>query len=149
LEPKANKGPVLIIISLLVILAAIVLVFLILVGGDEQTQPVDEGSQPAVEDRGQFQEGMSPFYDAGEGRWILLDTVTHVLREQKYVSSDREREEYTLFKVPAGGEVRIIEAQGRWKKVEVRKGSEVLGTGWIDADGVKEVRKVPEREIPQ
>lgn len=149
MEPKTNRGPALVLVSLLVILAAIVLVFLFLNRGSEPTGPVETDDQAVVEDRGQPSEEMSSFYDATEGRWVLLDTVTPVLREQKYVSSDRELEQYTLFRVPAGGEVRIIEADGRWKKVEVLRGSEVAGTGWIDADGVKEAKRVSEREIPE
>jgi hypothetical protein len=86
----------------------------------------------------------SSFYYAEDGIWILLDPVTYVLKEQKYVSSDSERDAYTVREVHSGGKVKIIQSEGRWKKVEVLENGKSSAEGWIDAHFVKKAEKQTE-----
>ena len=72
----------------------------------------------------------------------MQDPVSYVLKERKYVSSARERDSYLVRAVPAGGVLRIINADGRWKQVEVIEDGKVAATGWIDAHVIKKASKM-------
>lgn len=93
---------------------------------------------------GNEDQGFSSFYYAENGTWMLLDPVTYVLKEQKYVSSDSERDAYTVREVHSGGKVKIIQSEGRWKKVEVLENGKSSAEGWIDAHFVKKAEKQTE-----
>lgn len=99
-------------------------------------------SQPA-ETMGTPHHGWTPFYFAESGTWRILDVPAYVLRERKFTSSDRERDEYTVKRVNPGGIVRTVESHGRWKRVEVLEGTSVVATGWIDAHFVENVEAIP------
>ena len=72
----------------------------------------------------------------------MNDPASYVLKSQKYVSSDTERDAYLVRAVPAGGMLRIVKAEGRWKQVEVIENGKAVATGWIDAHFTKSVEKV-------
>jgi len=101
----------------------------------------------AEETAGEVHHGWTPFYHADSGLWKMLDPESYVLREQKYVSSDREREEYLVHMVPAGGVLRILQAKGRWKEVEVLENGEAVARGWIDADPIRRVEKLEDAPV--
>jgi hypothetical protein len=94
------------------------------------------------QEKGERHQGWTPFYHASGGSWQMLDEASYVLREQKFVSSDSERYDYLVKKVLAGGVLKIIEARGRWKKVQVIENEEIVATGWIDAHNIKKVEKI-------
>ncbi|HPJ72263.1 MAG TPA: hypothetical protein PK636_06245, partial [bacterium] len=66
------------------------------------------------------------------GLW-KLETPLPILREQKYVSSERELADYLVYEGLPGETVVVIEAEGRWKRVEVREGNRPGSAGWADA----------------
>jgi len=93
---------------------------------------------------GERHPGWPAFYHAGDGTWTMQDPMCYVLKSQKFVSSDRERDEYLVRAVPAGGVLRIIRGEGRWKQVEVLENGKVVATGWIDAHFVKKADRQDE-----
>ncbi len=101
--------------------------------------------KPAV--TGERDSGFSSFYYAEEGTWRLLDPVTHVLKEQKYTSSDSEKDAFTLKEVPSGGIVTITASEGRWKKVEVIENGKPVVSGWIDAHFVQNAEHAEQHGI--
>lgn len=125
-------------------LGAMVLVGLWVAFGvmNQNAQPAGETESTVRETGGEPHYGWTPFYYATEGTWKMLDDAVSVLREKKYVSSDTERDAYTVYKVGYGGVVRTIESEGRWKHVEVLKDGQVVATGWIDAHFVRNVERV-------
>lgn|GEM_PF-2928980 len=150
MEIKRHKWRAVFLVVFLVLIIIVVMVYLFLMEGkNKETDP--QAQEPVADhsDRGIPQDTFSPFYYAEDGKWVLQQSVTHVLREQKYVSSKSELDQYTVARVPAGGIIRILEADGRWKRVEVLKGEQAIAVGWIDAHPIREVRKVPDREIPE
>jgi hypothetical protein len=73
------------------------------------------------------------FYHAKEGVW-KMETTIHLLKSRKFVSSEAELQEYLIYTAKAGETVRISEAMGRWKKLDVIKDGKIKATGWADAE---------------
>ncbi len=107
-------------------------------------QKIDMERQEPNLIEGQEDSGFSSFYYAEAGIWTLRDPVTHVLKERKFVSSDTERDTYTVREVHSGGTVKIVQSEGRWKKVEVLENGKSSAEGWIDAHFVKKAEKQTE-----
>jgi len=135
-EDKKKRSPWILILMLLLVVALAFVLFNIFSGDGE------ESGVKAQAVKGERHHGWTPFYFAKDGTWKMLDAASYVLKEQKYVSSDRERDEYLVRKVDSGGILRIIKAAGRWKQVEVLENGNVVATGWIDADATRKVEKV-------
>jgi hypothetical protein len=133
-----------ILFALLIIIVAAVVVLTFLIPQKSEKTPVQMTAEDAAGERHQ---GWTPFYHADSGLWRMLDPESYVLREKKFVSSDREREEYLVRMVPADGVLRILEAQGRWKHVEVLENGEATARGWIDADPIRRVEKLEDLPI--
>ena len=132
-----------ILLALFITIVAAVVVFLLLKPQGAEEPPAGE---PVEETAGELHHDWTPFYHADGGLWRMLDPESYVLREQKYVSSEREREAYLVCMVPEGGVLRILKAQGRWKEVEVLENGEAVARGWIDADPIRRVEKL--EDIP-
>jgi hypothetical protein len=132
---KKRNSMLLIFTLLFIVILVIILVFFFSSQNDEKNTVVKEV-------KGERHKGWSDFYYADNGTWKMLDPASYVLREQKYVSSDRERDEYLVRRVPAGGILRITQAWGRWKHVEVLENGNVTAEGWIDAHFIKDVEKL-------
>jgi len=73
------------------------------------------------------------FYHAKEGVWEM-ETTIHLLKSRKFVSSDTELKAYLVYMAKPGETVRISEASGRWKKLDVIEEGEVIASGWADAE---------------
>ncbi len=145
-ENKNKPWGIFVFIFLFIILIA--LVFFFLVKKSEDKKGNDEREVAVKEVAGERQHGWTPFYHADSDTWKMLDSASYVLKEKKYVSSDTERDAYLVYKVESGGILRIIQADGRWKEVEVLVEDKVVATGWIDAHNVKKVLLIPkESEI--
>ena len=99
-----------------------------------------DGKEKAGETKGERFE-FSAFYYANDGEWVLGEPETHVLKEQKYVSSKHELPQYLVRTLPPGTRVRIVKAEQRWKEVEALEGEKVLCRGWVDANGIRKVAK--------
>lgn len=110
----------------------------------EQTKPVPVTQTAVTEQAGEAQNGWTPFYHAKAGTWKILDEAAYVLKEQKFTSSDAERDAYSVYKLESGGVVRMMEARGRWKMVDVLVDGKVVASGWIDAHFIKAVEQVRE-----
>lgn len=134
-EKKKRNFMILIFTLLIIIILVIVLVLFL-------TNQKDEKNTTVKEVKGERHKGWSDFYYADKGTWKMLDPASYVLKERKFVSSDRERDEYLVRKVPAGGILRITQAMGRWKHVEVLEDGNVTAEGWIDAHVIKDVEKL-------
>lgn len=107
----------------------------------------DETKDKAVKEiSGEVHHGWTPFYYANSGTWKMLDPASYVLKEQKFVSSDAERESYLVKKVEAGGILRILSGKGRWKEVDVLQEGMVIARGWIDAHNIKNVEELISRD---
>jgi len=78
-------------------------------------------------------EGFDDFYHADSGLW-RLETTVHLLREQKFVSSDTELSAYLVYEAAPGELARIKQGEGRWKLLEIIQGDAVAATGWADVD---------------
>lgn len=111
-------------------------------------EPAETEDREVKEISGEVHHGWTPFYYANSGKWKMLDPVSYVLKEQKFVSSDTEREHYLVKKVEAGGILRILSGNGRWKNVEVLEGEDVIAAGWIDAHNIKNVEELIS-EVPE
>ncbi len=105
------------------------------------------GERAADEGGGRFER--PAFYHADSGTWLMLDPVTDVLRERKYVSGAAERERYLVREVPAKGQLRIVEARQRWKRVEVLEKGVAVATGWVDAEHTRKARLVAKTDANQ
>jgi len=79
------------------------------------------------------------FYYAQDGEWVM-ETKIHLLKEKKYVSSVAELKKYLIYTAEPGEKVRISQAAGRWKHLEVIKDSKTIATGWVDAEDTKAER---------
>ena len=87
------------------------------------------------------------FYHADGDEWILNEPRVAVLKEMKFVSSDIEEKHYLVVATKPGTRVRIVEAHQRWKLVEVLDADgKDTATGWIDANGVRQVVPAPTPE---
>lgn len=134
-ESKRRNSMHLVFTILFIIILVIILVFFFSIKNDEKTTTV-------TEIKGEKQKGWSDFYYADNGTWKMLDPASYILKEQKFVSSDRERDEYLVRKVSADGILRITRAEGRWKHVEVLENGNVTAEGWIDAHFIEKVEKL-------
>jgi flagellin-like protein len=118
-----NRALAAIIGAVLLIAAAIVLCALF----SGRTQDVDaapgDGEVVALDD----------FYHAEDGTW-KMETTIHLLKEQKYVSSDVELGHFLVYTASPGEVVRISQAEGRWKLLEVMEGGKAKASGWADAE---------------
>ncbi len=76
------------------------------------------------------------FYYAQNGEWVMESRI-HLLKEKKYVSNDTELKKYLVYTVEPGEKVRITQAAGRWKHLEVIKEGKAIATGWADAEDAK------------
>lgn len=125
---KVNKTLAVIIAILLLIIAIIAVIFIIgkffiekgESGGEAKTQA---GERITVDD----------FYHATDGLWEM-ETTIHILKSQKFVSSDIELKSYLVKTVNPGETVRIARAGGRWKYLELIRNGEVIAEGWADAE---------------
>ncbi len=136
-----NKNRVFWLTVILVILFA---VFVIILFFHPFSQKIDMERQEPNLIEGQEDSGFSSFYYAEDGIWTLHDPVAYVLKEKKYTSSDTEREAYTVREVHSGETVKIIQSEGRWKKVKVMEDGKFSAVGWIDAHFVKKAEKQTE-----
>jgi hypothetical protein len=73
------------------------------------------------------------FYHALDGTW-KMETTIHLLKEQKYVSSDDELKYFLVYTANPGEIVRISQAEGRWKFLDVMQDGKVKASGWADAE---------------
>lgn len=138
MEEKKKRFGLLLLLLFIVVVTLLLIFLLILPNGNGKSS--DKADLKQVE--GERHQGWTPFYFADEGTWKMLDPESYVLREMKFVSSETEREAYTVRKVESGGFLRIIQARGRWKQVEVLEEGEVVASGWIDAHNIKKVEKI-------
>lgn len=125
-ERKGRKKiAILIIIVLLLdaLIAVIFIAYLINQQNAERNQANIKGKIEEIDD----------FYHAENGTW-KMETTIHLLKSQKYVSSDTELKEYLVYTAKPGEIVRISQAAGRWKKLEVLKDGKITATGWADAE---------------
>lgn len=130
-ESKSNKKLAVIIIILLLLSAVVAVVFLFFIKKDDSSIASNNGDRVEIDD----------FYHAENGTW-KMETTIHLLKSQKFVSSKTELKEYLIYTANPGEIVRISQASGRWKKLEVLKNGKVAATGWADAeDGRAELQK--------
>ena len=129
-KSKAGKKVAIIIIILLFIAAIIVVIYLFMIK-KEDIEVTPSGSEIAVID---------DFYHAKDGRW-KIETTIHLLKEKKFVSSDTELKNYLVYTAKPGKIVRIAQAAGRWKYLEVEKDGKVIASGWADAEDGKAERQ--------
>jgi len=73
------------------------------------------------------------FYHAKDGVWQLESTL-HLLKEQKFVSGESELKEYLVYTANSNDTIRIKEASGRWKLIEVVENNSPKAIGWVDAN---------------
>jgi len=90
--------------------------------------------------------GFDDFYHARDGIWRLESTV-HLLRERKFVSSQRELRDYLVYEANPGETVRLKQAAGRWKLLEVLDGENAGVAGWADVDKDRASR-LPDNPTP-
>lgn len=135
-----NKGKyTLPLIFLFLLIIAVVVWFVFLNPGNENSSPADQGQISAQPEGERFE--FSEFYHAESGTWVVNDKDILVLKEMKFIS-ESEKEEYTVHEVTSSDHIRIVEARQRWKRVEILKGDEVVATGWIDANNVRDAQKI-------
>lgn len=133
-----NKNRVFWLTVILVILFA---VFVIILFFHPFGQKIEMNRNALEQSDGNENRGFSSFYYAEDGIWTLHDPVAYVLKEKKYASSDTEREAYTIREVHSGETVKIIQSEGRWKKVKVMEDGKFSAVGWIDAHFVKKAEE--------
>jgi hypothetical protein len=83
----------------------------------------------------------SAFYHADDGAWRLCDENLLVLKEQKFIT-ESERDAYLVHEITPADVVRILEAQQRWKRVEILRDGKVIATGWLDANFTHDVERL-------
>ena len=143
MDRKKNIIVLVVLLLLLLILAAIPLAVYFMTRHEEPLPPVGNAQKT---NGGGGRYTFTKFYHAGEGKWIINDPETPVLRTQKYVSSRAEMLEYKVKLLEPGSQVQIIQAAGRWKLVEVIEDGKVVATGWIDAHMVKKVHRAKDKK---
>jgi hypothetical protein len=143
-EQERRRRPLaLIVIVVLILLAAIAVLVWALTGDERKVEPpMPDGVSSDESTEGERFE-YPAFYHAEAGEWIINEPQAGVLREQKYVSGPRELEEYAVVILGPGSRVRIVEADQRWKLVEVIEDGNAIATGWIDASPIRKVREAP------
>ena len=119
-----------------ILIAAVIFLFFL------EDKPAETKDKAVRKVAGKAQQKLTKFYYANGGTWKMLDPVSYVLKEKKFVSSDAERESYLAKKVEAGGILRILSGNGRWKEVHVLRDGTVIASGWIDAHNIKKVEEV-------
>lgn len=129
-------------------IAALLLLLLILVYFFFLQKPKMPDDPVVLKQDGELHHGWSAFYHASDGVWRMLDDECHVLKEQKFVSSEWELNDYLVARVKSGGVLRIVAAEGRWKEVEVIEEDQVLVRGWIDADPIRRVLRLDDAPNP-
>jgi hypothetical protein len=145
-EKNHRKWILLLLLLLLLIVAVVTYVFL--------TYPLDETDQADVQNQVLTQPSgerfeFSAFYHSGDGTWIIRDEGILVLKERKFISAS-EKDAYTVHEVEPGQKVKILEADQRWKRVEVLPdaGGKPVATGWIDAHHVRNAGRVETTTAP-
>ena len=131
-----KRRKTLIILLLLILLIGLVTVLLFLFGV-LPTRGTRDGQVEQVE--GTRFQGFDDFYEAPDGLW-RTETTFHLLKTQKYVSSEMELEHFLVYKAEPGEIVRVKQDDARWKLVEVISNDTVLATGWVDADKLRAER---------
>lgn len=135
-ESEKKRRLIVLAVMVLLLILAVVLYFIFKTGAEPIETPIRENA-------GEMHHGWTPFYHAVEGEWRMLDAACFVLGERKFVSSERERDEYLVYRVETGGILRIMEARGRWKEVEVLdENGQIKARGWIDADPIRKVERL-------
>ena len=136
----------LLLLLLFLIIAVVILAFLFWPkpkdNGPQNTdrQPVSDTRQ-AGGDRFEH----SDFYHATDGAWIISDDGILVLKERKFISKS-EIDRYAVHKITPLDRVRIIESSQRWKKSQVVRDGKIIAEGWIDANFVRNVKRVESGE---
>lgn len=121
---------------IIVLLVLLALGLLAIIPRRRRRVPVEVSPEPSGE-RFAFDD----FYHAEEGRWAL-ETAVDLLKEQKYVSGEAERERFLVHAAQPAETVVIRSARGRWKQVDVVDGERIVASGWIDANN-KQARLLP------
>jgi|GEM_PF-4809282 len=102
------------------------------------------GSETRTAESGQRFE-YSDFYHATEGTWIISDDGILVLKERKFIT-ESEIDRYSVHKITGQDRVRIVQSSRRWKKCEVARDGKTIAEGWIDANFVRNVKRVETNE---
>jgi len=136
----------LLLLLLLLIIAMAILVFLLWrEPRDNDPQNADRQSvtdtRPADGDRFEH----SDFYHATDGEWIISDDEILVLKERKFISKS-EIDRYAVHKITSRDHVRIVQSSHRWKKCRVVVDGKIIAEGWIDANFVRNVKRVENSE---
>ena len=121
---KGGKRALVAIIVIVLLIAAVIALRGLFSGKmqDADVAPID-GEVTVADD----------FYHALDGTW-KMETTIHLLKEQKYVSSDVELEYFLVYTANPGEMVRISQAEGRWKFLDVMQDGKVKASGWADAE---------------
>ena len=129
-ERKSGSRLARIIVLLLLLGAIIAVLYFFVIKKQDNQSTAPKGAITEVDD----------FYHAKDGTW-KMETTIHLLKEKKFVSGDAELKSYLVHTAKPGDIVRISQAAGRWKKLEVLKDDKVIATGWADAeDGQAELQ---------
>jgi len=122
---------------IVVVLLACLILGLILLVPRCRRKPVEVPARQPPGERFAFDD----FYHTEDGRWTL-ETPVDLLKEQKYVSGEAERERFLVYAAQPAETVVIRSARGRWKQVDVVDGESIVATGWVDAND-KQARLLP------
>jgi len=124
-EAASKNRSIGIIIILLLFSIIIVLLYLFLAKSKKEDKQVSTSAESIRQ--------IDDFYYAVDGTW-KMETTIHILKSQKFISSNAELKDYLVYTATPEEIVRITQASGRWKKLEVFKNEKLIATGWADAE---------------
>ncbi|MBN1943883.1 MAG: hypothetical protein JW849_11370 [Phycisphaerae bacterium] len=145
-----DRRRVLLLLLLLLLLLIVAVAAYVLLKYPFETGPVDR-QEPALNEPSGERFEFSAFYHSGDGTWVIRDEGILVLKERKFISAS-EKDAYTVHEVQPGQRVNILEADQRWKRVEVfpeTGGEEPIAAGWIDAHHVRNADRVEPAAAPK
>ena len=145
-EDDRGKRWLLLVLLLLIIVGAIVAFFLWPGPGDDNREDVARQSGSETHPAGGGEKfAYSDFYHATDGTWIISDDGILVLKERKFIT-ESEIDRYSVHKIAGLDRVRIVQSSQRWKKCQVIRDGKTIAEGWIDANFVRNVKRVESDE---
>lgn len=84
------------------------------------------------------------FYHATDGIWEM-ETTIHILKSQKFVSSENELKQFLVRTVKPGETVQISQAAGRWKKLAILENGKFVPLGWADAEDGRAKKQIKKK----